>query len=268
MAAVFWSTIEGLAQGFLDALRFLTRLPVPLATPAPPVPENLDATGTVYAPHPWVMGLFPAVGLLLGGLLLTVSVGLGWLLPETVVNLILLGVLVVLTGAIHWDGLMDSADALGVARARRAEVMKDVHAGSFAVLAVVFVVALQWGALGALSGWSHGAALLLFPVWGRWTMVALCWNMDDLRRGRGLAAAFLSRLSGAQLGWASGFALLGSVLLLGLFRGLVLALVMGLLALVLRWAVRRLFGGVSGDPIGAACVLGETVALVTVSALV
>ncbi len=253
---------EGLARAWLDALRFLTRFPVPALETEPPEDEP-----SPYAPHPWVMALFPAVGLLLGGVLLTASMGFGWLLPKSLTDVLLLAVLALLSGAIHWDGLIDSADALGVPGARRAEVMKDVHAGSFGLLAAVFLVAIQWSALSSLSGWMHGAALLLFPLWGRWVMVAVCWRMTDLRAGKGLAAVFLARLSSVQLAGASGFALLVSVLLLGVFRGMILALVMGCAAMGIRWAIRRIFGGISGDPIGAACILGEAAALIVATAL-
>jgi adenosylcobinamide-GDP ribazoletransferase len=172
-----------------------------------------------------------------------------------------------MTGAIHWDGLIDTADALGAPKKRRLAVLKDVHAGSFGILALVFVLACQWSTLSALSGWYHGAALLLFPVWGRWLMVAVSWNMPDMRQGGGLAGSFLARLSGRQVVASGAVSTLVSVLLLGVFGGVVLLLVMGALAWGLRQFYRRQFDGVSGDLIGTACCLGEVVALLTLSAL-
>jgi len=272
------AVLEAIVLAALDALRFLTRLPIP--DPRPTVPISTDPQGntvidqpdqaaqdSVYEPHRWIMALFPVVGLLLGAIIWSVHGALGWLLPQGPLDLLLLALLAVLSGAIHWDGLIDTADALGAPKARRLAVLKDVHAGSFGILAMVFVLACQWSALSVLSGWYHGAALLLFPVWGRWLMVAVSWNMPDMRRGGGLAGSFLARLSGAQVAAAGAVSVVISVLLLGLFGGLILLLAMGALALLLRWFYQRQFGGISGDLIGAACCLGEALALLSLSAL-
>lgn len=249
---------KDLLAAVLDALRFLTRLPAPAPQP------GAEGGG---APHPWTMAMFPMVGLFLGAILWSASAVLERLLPHGVVDLLLLGLLALLSGAIHWDGLIDTADALGVPAQRRAEVLRDVHAGSFGVVALAFVLGIQWAALVSLSGWLHGAALLLFPVWGRWLMVAVSWNMADLRQGGGLAGAFLSHLDRRQLAWASAGSALLSVLLLGLIGGALLCALLALAAWGLRIGYRRLFGGLSGDPIGAACVLGEAAALVVLAGI-
>jgi adenosylcobinamide-GDP ribazoletransferase len=207
------------------------------------------------------MGFFPVVGLFLGAVLWTANGVLGLFLPQGVRDLAVLALLAGVTGAIHWDGLMDTSDALGAPPDRRMEVLKDVHVGSFGMLALVFVAGAQWAGLAALSGWVHGAALLLFPTWGRWLMAFVTYGMADVRRGHGLAAGFLAQLEVRHVLWGGGFAFLCSLLLLGVFRGLIL--VMGMMAV--GWALRRLFhrafGGVSGDLIGASCCLGEAAAL-------
>jgi adenosylcobinamide-GDP ribazoletransferase len=252
---------EGALRAAADAFRFLTRIPLPGGLHPPPPEAGAPPV------HPWAMAFFPVVGLFLGAVLWTANVVLGLFLPDRVTDLALLAVLAVLTGAIHWDGLMDTADALGVPPERRLEVLKDVHVGSFGMLALVFMAGAQWAGLSALSGWEHGAAVLLFPIWGRWLMGFVTYGMADLRQGEGLAGAFIAQLEVRHLLWGGGFAFACTLLLTGVFRGLVV--LMGLMAV--GWCLRRLFlrafGGVSGDLIGASCCVGEAGALWLMAAL-
>ncbi|MFQ5507869.1 MAG: adenosylcobinamide-GDP ribazoletransferase [Leptospirillia bacterium] len=245
-------------QPVADAVRFLTRLPFP--APA----EDEGDEGPVV--HPWTMAAFPLVGLFIGCLLWSIGGVLGWFLPKVVVDILLLALLAFLTGAIHWDGLMDTADALGAPRERRLEVLRDVHVGSFGMLTLVFVVGGQWAALYSLSGWMHGAALILFPMWGRWLMPVVTLDMTDLRQGEGLAGAFIQVLESRHILWGGLLAFTVSLLLMGVFKALAL---MGLMVLS-GWLLRRFwntaFGGVSGDLIGASCPLGELVALFALAA--
>lgn len=248
----------GVLRALGDAFRFLTLLPFPAAPEGPAEEGGAAPAATV---HPWAMAFFPVVGLFLGAVIWTVAGVLGTFLPDGVTDLAALGLLAVLTGAIHWDGLMDTADALGAGRERRLEVLRDVHVGSYGMLALVFVAGAQWGALGALSGWVHGAALLLFPVWGRWLMSYVTYAMADLRRGQGLASPFVAQLEIRHILWGGAFAFVLSVLLLGLFRAVVVAVGVVGVGFALRRLYFRAFGGVSGDLIGAACCLGEAAAL-------
>lgn len=243
----------------MDAARFLTRLPFLGARRAPGAEEEPGAAGPPM--HPWTMAFFPVVGLFLGAVLWTLVSLLGLMFPKAVVDVVALALLAILTGGIHWDGLMDTADALGAPRDRRAEVLRDVHVGSYGLLALVFVAGVQWAGLFSQSGWMHGADLLLFPVWGRWAMVAVTLNMTDIRNGQGLAGAFISQLEIRHLLWATAFAFVCSVLLLGVLRGAMLMVGLGAATWGLRRWFHHAFGGVTGDLIGAACCLGEAVAL-------
>jgi adenosylcobinamide-GDP ribazoletransferase len=243
---------EGALRAAGDAFRFLTLLPFP---------GGRHAAEGAPGVHPWAMAFFPVVGLFLGAVVWTVAGVLGTFLPDGVTDLAALGLLAVLTGAIHWDGLMDTADALGAGRERRLEVLRDVHVGSFGMLALVFVAGAQWAGLGSLSGWVHGCALLLFPTWGRWLMSYVTYAMADLRRGEGLASPFVAQLEIRHILWGGAFALIATVLLLGLFRAVVVAVGVVGVGIALRRLYVRAFGGVSGDLLGAACCLGEAAAL-------
>lgn len=128
------------------AVALLTRLPVP-------VPEAVARGRGAGAAWAYPLAGVP-VALAAGGLALGLM-ALG--VPAAIAAGMALTVQVVLTGAMHEDGLADSADGLwgGWTRERRLEIMKDSRIGSYGVLALVLAIGLRWSALTAL-----GTALL------------------------------------------------------------------------------------------------------------
>ncbi|MBF5058479.1 Cobalamin synthase, partial [Alcanivorax sp. 521-1] len=138
------------------ALSLLTRLPVRVATPV----DERDQGRSVA----W----YPAVGLLIGLLLW----GLAALLasaPAWPVAVLVLAVWVGLTGALHLDGLADSADAwLGGYgdRARTLAIMKDPYCGPAGVVAVVLALLAKAAALAVLIPVAP-LALLAAPLLAR-----------------------------------------------------------------------------------------------------
>jgi cobalamin synthase len=151
------------------AIGFLTTLPLPQ-----PSVDELTA-------HPAAWGKsfawYPLVGGIIGGLLIAAH----WLLTFTHFSpLVQAGLLlllwVMLTGALHLDGLLDACDALfaPVSTARRLEILKDVHTGAFAVFGATLAVGLKWALLAQLlaqPGASSWLGLVLAPILGRWLMV-------------------------------------------------------------------------------------------------
>ena len=107
--------------------------------------------------------------MLLGALLLAFDRAASRALPLPSVDVLLVVGLVVLTGALHLDGLADAADALfgGREPAQRLEIMRDVHAGTYAIVAVAGVLALKWAGLAALPSGVRFEALLLTPCIAR-----------------------------------------------------------------------------------------------------
>ena len=232
----------------LAALAFLTPLPVSSRAPS----------GRTFL---W----FPIVGALLGGVLgllwrglYEVTSGQGFL-----VACILVVADLALTGALHFDGLVDSADGLlpPLDRVRRLDVMADPSAGAFGVGAAATVLLLRWASLAALAP----SAPLLCALWcaSRLAMAGFTRSVPYARAG-GLATAF--RQSGR---WRLplGGILLGSVLV-GLGGGDAVAGVAVLAlasAAVVALAVRRV-GGFTGDVLGAAGIVGETLGLLAAAA--
>ncbi|MEC8274496.1 MAG: adenosylcobinamide-GDP ribazoletransferase, partial [Pseudomonadota bacterium] len=128
--------------GLATSLAFLTRVPLP---------SFLFSDGVSTDRAVWA---FPVVGALIGAALwalLSLLSGLGFFHPLVVaVAVVAAGLL--LTGALHEDGLADVADGLGGGDpARRLEIMKDSRLGAFGVLALVLTVLLKAGVVFALA---------------------------------------------------------------------------------------------------------------------
>ena len=233
-----------IAYEILSALRFLTRLPLPAA----PTPARFGAAA------------FPIVGLLLGAAGLVVD-RLAGALADPVRDVVVLMAWAWMTGAIHYDGLADTVDALGVTgREERLRVMRDGGVGVFAVLSVVLVVAAELAALGELRGGARTAALLVTPVLGRWAMVATGAQAPSAR-SEGLGAAFAHEVGGRDFAVATLLSIFVLVLAAG-GRGGFACLVVAVEAAALRRFAASAFGGVTGDVIGASGVLAETLGLV------
>lgn len=111
----------------------------------------------------------PLIGLLIGALLRLADVGLQWLgMPILVRSALLVVAWIGITGGLHLDGAMDSADGLAVLDpTRRLEVMTDSRTGAFGVMVAVAIVLLKTTALASLetNRWIY---LMAAAGWGRW----------------------------------------------------------------------------------------------------
>lgn len=244
------------------SLGFLTRLPV-----APP----MDAGSMAAA-----MRVFPLAGALVGllsGLVIVVTAWLG--LPPLAAALAGIGAGLALTGALHEDGLADMADGLGGRdRDDSLAIMRDSRIGSYGVLALVLIVGLKASALAALLAAGGGrwpAVLAVMVAAGALSRAVLPVLLHALPPARGDGLSVLAGTPSASsasiaaiLAWAvSGLSLLPHSLVLGLI-GLPLAAATGVLFVGLL-ASRRL-GGQTGDVVGAAQAIAETLCLLLAAA--
>lgn len=241
---------------FWIALQFLSSLPIRL--PGMPAPEELGRSLLFY----------PLVGLLFGAILWALN-GLLLGTPLLLHAALLLTVWVLLSGALHLDGLADSADAwLGGFgdRERTLTIMKDPRSGPIAVVTLVLVLLLKFAALLALVEQGHGIVLLIVPLIGRAALLGLFLTTPYVRAG-GLGQALadhLPRLAGKQV---LGVSAVVCVLIAGL-SGL-LALVLAALVFVwLRQVMLRRLGGTTGDTAGALLELLEMTLIVGLALIV
>ena len=127
---------------------------------------------------------YPAVGLLMGLLLLGVEEGSSRLFSEPLTAAFLVATMVIVTRALHLDGLMDVCDGVfgGFPPERRLEIMRDSRVGAFGVAGGVMVLLLKYGAVVALLGLScpgKARALSLLPSFSRWRVGVVLWPVAD-----------------------------------------------------------------------------------------
>ncbi len=229
----------------------------------------LTPLGGAAAPRGSALGWFPAVGAAIGALLGVLWWGAGRAWPRPVAAAVVVAADLAITGLLHVDGLVDSADGLlpPLDRARRLAVMAEPQVGAFGVVCAAAVLVLRFAALDVIAP----SVLLLAGLWcGSRTVMAVVPALVPYARAEtgGLASAFVGAgRAPAVVAGASG--VLGLVTLTALWRpvaGLVAAAAGLVAATGVVWLGRRRLGGYTGDVLGAAGVLFETVALVAAAA--
>jgi adenosylcobinamide-GDP ribazoletransferase len=233
-------------MGLRLATAFLTRVP---ATRARDEPTDLARA------VPW----FPVVGAVVGLTVAGIYAGASTVLPTLVAAAIAVGAGVALTGALHEDGLADLADALGGRtpdEARR--IMKDPAHGTYGIIALLLSLLLRIGALSALGGWAAVAALPAAHALGRSASTLLL--LAPPAAGAGLGATFAGSTRPRQVAVAI---IVGATIAAIGLRGWALpALVVAGIGTALAAGIaQRKLGGVTGDVMGAAEQVGETLVL-------
>lgn len=249
------------------AFQFLTRLPVPV---------KLDYNDALFRRS---VVFYPLVGFVLGALLFGVSKLLHMVLPPLPAAALLLAAWTLLTGALHLDGLMDTADGVlsHRSRERMLEIMKDSRVGAMGVVVCVLVLILKWSLLQELFRSGEQSGLLLLPMvllWSRWYMVVAIagWPYARQERGGGMgtfyrgigwkhvagnsAAAVILSAAVLQLSQGLGLHWAGEIWTLLAFGGMTLG---G--GYLMSAYIHRKLGGLTGDTYGAMNELLEVLLL-------
>jgi adenosylcobinamide-GDP ribazoletransferase len=230
----------------LIAVQFLTRFPVPL-------PEAPSHDGVARS-LPW----YPLVGMLIG-IVLWMSAGLLQTLPVAVLAMLVLGIWVMITGALHLDGLADSADAwIGAQgdRERTLAIMKDPYCGPAGVVVLVLLLLGKFVALESLLSSDDWSGLLLAPVIGR-AVLPLLFLTTKYVRQQGLGKAF-DGMSNRACALSIAASAIFALLLNGFWAVCAVVMVFALL----RWLMVARLGGTTGDTAGALVEISELVVLV------
>ncbi|PWE79580.1 cobalamin synthase [Bradyrhizobium sp. SUTN9-2] len=233
------------------ATSFVTILPVAFSKPA--------GDGAVAR----AMWALPVAGLLVGlAGALTYKIAIRFGLTPSLAALLVLATTALITGALHEDGLADTADGLGGGRTRerKLEIMRDSRIGTYGVCALILSFGLRWSALATIANpWAVMLALCAAHVAARAGLPAFMWLVPSARPdglsagagappGRSVAIAFALGTLALALTLGPGKALVGLILLS--LAGLLLA----------RLAIRQI-GGQTGDILGAFEQTGEILIL-------
>ena len=246
--------MKGMVGEIRQALLFLTVLP--LAAPAGSARELGRS-----------LAYFPLIGLGLGLLLAGADYVLGIFFPPSVCALLVLLLLIFATGALHLDGVADTADGMyGIRdRATRLRIMKDSRVGAMGVVALLCLLLLKVVTLTAIPPAVRWPVLIALPVVGRWMMVALAVLAPYARSEGGTGSVFVEEVGRRELGIAT---LILAAVLIGFFKlwGLTLLAALILVVIALERYFKIRLGGVTGDILGAVCEWSEAFFLLLSSA--
>lgn len=240
-------------HSFLIALQFLTRFPVRLTQAPTPAARGRSLLA------------YPLVGAVIGLLLVLLDQLLGTPDPWLEAAL-LLTAWVSITGALHLDGLADSADAWLGGRgnpARTLEIMKDPRSGPAGVAAVVMLLLVKFAALTALLRAELWLVLLIAPLLGRAALLWLFLTTPYVREN-GLGRDLADHLPRETAWLVLALVMLAMPLLFG-WPGLRLLLVLALVAWLLRRLMLNHIHGTTGDTAGALVEVIEVSCLVALA---
>ncbi|MDV7494888.1 adenosylcobinamide-GDP ribazoletransferase [Acinetobacter baumannii] len=235
---------------FWIALQFLTVLPIELKT-IPTAQQNGRA-----------ILFYPLVGLIIGGILFLVTC-IFVKLPALLLAAIVLALWIWLTGGLHLDGLADTADAWvgGFGdKLRTLQIMKDPSCGPIGVLSLVIICLLKFALVYVLIEQHQSLFLICIPILGR-VVPSILFLTTPYVREKGLGRSLTDHLPKTASWIITGF-----VLLLPLYwelQGLIAIIGFLISVVYLRHLFLKRISGITGDTVGAAIEISETVLIFT-----
>lgn len=240
---------------FLTAVQFFTRLPVPAWV------------GHSAAQLDQAARYFPAVGFVVGGLAAAVWWGAAQILPLPIALLLSMTASILVTGALHEDGLADFVDGFGggYTPEKILAIMKDSHVGVYGVTAIVLALLLKYFSLQQIASHSFSLALttlIATHVISRLLAASLIYTQRYVRidesarakpaaQGMNHTSFFIALLFGAS---AVAMLVCAGVNLWALGSALAAAILM---RIYLAWRLQKTLGGYTGDCLGAVQQLTE-----------
>ena len=247
-------------MALLAAIRFLTSIPLPWGREA----SREEFVRSV--------GYYPVVGFLIGLIL----AGLYWLLalflPSAVVNVLLIVAMVVISGALHLDGFVDTCDGMGGHKTpeERWQVMRDSRVGGFGVIGACCLLLVKYISLNSVPESLLMMTLVLMPLISRWAMVYAIFAYPSARpsglgKERKQATDWLrfTIATVITLALAIGLAWLANISYFYL-AGLAIVFVIWLITIAMATYFKYKFSGLTGDTYGAINEVAEVCVLILI----
>lgn len=238
-------------KNFILMLQFFTRLPININIE---VKEADFPKGIIY---------FPLVGFVIG----IINAGFYYLVSCIFSNLLAIIFLtlvnVLITGALHLDGLADTCDGIFSARKkeRMLEIMKDSRLGTNGAVAIFFDLSLRIAIITSIPKDHIILAVIVSNVISRTMLVLLCYISKYARPEGGMGNLFIGKISKGNLAVALAIGLIISISLV-YYKGLLLMAIASLLIMLLNRYISSKIGGITGDILGAANELVELLVLI------
>lgn len=236
--------------GFLVALQFLTRLPSPIRDPI-----SLDDLGRS-------IGWFPLVGATIGAIVVGLNFLFDAMFHPAVAAALTVAALVAISGALHLDGVIDTADGLAAGGGTAGlATMREPGASASGVAAGCLVLFATYAALLSMPDGHRSATLLLAVMGGRATILLSYHLFPYARPGPGFSAVLKREATHTRVlvGLLAGSLVAGGVAGLA---GLLLMAGAGAVALLIGFPIGRRLGGLTGDVHGALCEVAQLATLV------
>ena len=248
---------DQITSDFAACVGFYTRIPIR---------RELDPSRP-FIETQWAAPLAGALIGLVVGLLLWLFLSLG--VHPNLAAALALGGGIVLTGALHEDGLADTADGFwgGKTREHKLEIMRDSRVGSYGVLALILSALIRWSALASFAFLSPLAmilAIIAAHAGSRAIIPALMVHLPPARSDGLSASAGTPPKEIAALAATLGVLI---ALLSGFWFALLAAVLLGIVLLALENIAESQIGGQTGDVAGALQQIGEIVLLALAATL-
>jgi adenosylcobinamide-GDP ribazoletransferase len=216
------------------------------------------------------MHFFPVAGIVIGAIIGAMAFGISPYLHPLIIGLLVAGSFVIITGVHHTDALADFADGLmakGDKESKR-KAMSDPAVGSAGVAALVLyfagmIVVFQ---VGSLQGFGILLAIITAEVIAKYLMVLLAHR--GMSAWEGFSSPFTSEMKDRRKVLGATAIVIATVWLATSYVGL-LALVVSLgVAVVVKYASAKSFGGISGDVLGATNELTRLTSLLVLATVI
>ncbi len=240
-------------NSYLLAVAFLTRVPV----------------GATHDPQGFAQSFryYPLIGALIGAAVAMVWMVTSLFLPSSLAAGLAVACGILITGALHEDGLADTADGIGATSDRKQalKIMRDSRIGTFGAVSLIISIGLRWMALSSLTFHGGLAALVIAHAVSRSAIIPAIVIFPNARED-GLAATIAGRLGTIDLLVAGILAGAICFLLAGVTGAVLLAI--GLTAGVIAASICAIkLGGYTGDTLGATQQLSEITVMIAATAL-
>ncbi|HZR71732.1 adenosylcobinamide-GDP ribazoletransferase [Bradyrhizobium sp.] len=242
------------------------RIAMSLATILPVGPAKPLDNGAI-ARTSWAL---PVAGLVVGlvGAIIYAIAHMVHLPPDPAAVLALVATILV-TGAIHEDGLADAADGFGGGKSRdeKLEIMRDSRIGTYGACALVVSILVRWSALATIAEpASVASALLVAHAAARAQLPVFMWLIPSARSD-GLSAG-AGQVSPETAMVAAGLGFLCLAFGLGFGKAILGLILLSLVGWMWAWLATKQIGGQTGDVIGALEQFGEIAILLLAGAMV
>lgn len=245
---------------FLLLLSFMTRIPIK------EVEYDREELGKS-------MIFFPLVGVIIGiFLIFTYRIFLMLTSNFLITSIFIVLVEILLTGAIHLDGLADTFDGIYSYRDKDKilEIMKDSRIGTNGVIALLVTLCLKISCIYFLISYGLNYILVIYPIIGRLASLSSC-VFSPYAKKDGMGKCFVDYTNKKSLLIAFLYSLIfffsvirESVFEIGLFIAIALPLIILIFSFLFSKKMERTIGGITGDTLGALLELSETLYLILV----